>query len=73
MSKDNNSGGLEVRTASAQWAVKKARLIVNENSLQANSLTQNVVEFTPKAKKMVEENTYLNKDLWSKVKKMLLQ
>jgi hypothetical protein len=73
MNKDNNSGGLEVRTAGAQWAVKKARQIVNENSLQANSLTQNVVELTPEAKIMAEENIYLNKDLWSKVKKMLLQ
>jgi hypothetical protein len=73
MNKDNNSGDLEVRTASAQWAVKKARQIVNENSLQAKSLTQKVVEITPDEKVRVEENNYQNKDLWNKVKKMLLQ
>jgi hypothetical protein len=73
MNVDNNSKDLEVRTASAQWAVKKARQIVNENSLQAKSLTQKVVKFTPEAKVLVEENIYLHKDLWTKVKKMLLQ
>jgi len=73
MIKDNVFEDLGVRTHRAQWAVKKAREIVNNNTLQAQTLAQKVVDNELTTAYLTEENVYQNKDLWNKVKKMLLQ
>ncbi len=64
---------LEVRTSSAQWAVEKARKIVNKNSLMADGLTQNVVRLERPMNLSSENPSHPEQDLWGKVKKMLLQ